>query len=586
MSAAHSSSRTPGPPLSPLDALAGKRVMLLGTTGFLAKVMLSMLVERFGPAKIICMIRGTRSMSPRDRLFQEVLASEMMEPLRERFGAAFEAVVDAQVEALPGDLGKPDLGLDAETLAGLRGQVDVIINSAGLVNFNPQLEQAIVANAIGAREVARLARDLGAKLVHVSTCYVAGAKSGRIREDDPISGYFPKQDEMPGIEFDWQRELSDVTRIIQQVKDRTDDAALEASFRTEALARLKAEGREPHERTVRAAVANQRRRWVTEEQIRLGLERARHWGWTNIYTYSKALGEQALAATEGLEWCIVRPAIVESALEYPFPGWNEGMNTSAPLAYLGLHGQVDFPGDNDLILDVVPVDFVASTTLAAAAALLEGETSRVYQVAAGDVNPCTMARTITLVGLYKRRKTKAKLERGEINRTRAEFDLRREPQAISRATFERVSTPLVAKWVRRARGVLDEMAPERYGPLGAAVSRARQKVKEVEDDLDRVLDAFDLFMPFIWENRYVFTTKNARGLFDRMSEADRALLPYDTEGLDWRRYWLDVHMPGLERWVFPKLDLDGPKRIAIPRDYRDLAELFDVRTREHGRHIA
>ncbi|MEO1233813.1 MAG: SDR family oxidoreductase, partial [Myxococcota bacterium] len=186
MSAAHSSSRTPGPPLSPLDALAGKRVMLLGTTGFLAKVMLSMLVERFGPAKIICMIRGTRSMSPRDRLFQEVLASEMMEPLRERFGAAFEAVVDAQVEALPGDLGKPDLGLDAETLAGLRGQVDVIINSAGLVNFNPQLEQAIVANAIGAREVARLARDLGAKLVHVSTCYVAGAKSGRIREDDPI----------------------------------------------------------------------------------------------------------------------------------------------------------------------------------------------------------------------------------------------------------------------------------------------------------------------------------------------------------------------------------------------------------------
>ncbi|MEO1233839.1 MAG: AMP-binding protein [Myxococcota bacterium] len=399
-------------------------------------------------------------------------------------------------------------------------------------------------------------------------------------------GYLPKQDEMPGIEFDWQRELSDVTRIIQQVKDRTDDAALEASFRTEALARLKAEGREPHERTVRAAVANQRRRWVTEEQIRLGLERARHWGWTNIYTYSKALGEQALAATEGLEWCIVRPAIVESALEYPFPGWNEGMNTSAPLAYLGLHGQVDFPGDNDLILDVVPVDFVASTTLAAAAALLEGETSRVYQVAAGDVNPCTMARTITLVGLYKRRKTKAKLERGEINRTRAEFDLRREPQAISRATFERVSTPLVAKWVRRARGVLDEMAPERYGPLGAAVSRARQKVKEVEDDLDRVLDAFDLFMPFIWENRYVFTTKNARGLFDRMSEADRALLPYDTEGLDWRRYWLDVHMPGLERWVFPKLDLDGPKRIAIPRDYRDLAELFDVRTREHGRHIA
>jgi long-chain acyl-CoA synthetase len=91
----------------------------------------------------------------------------------------------------------------------------------------------------------------------------------------------------------------------------------------------------------------------------------------------------------------VRPAIVESALKYPFPGWNEGMNTSAPLAYLGLHGQLYFPGSNDLILDVVPVDYVASCIIAATAALLAGETSKVYQVAAGDVNPCTMARTVT-----------------------------------------------------------------------------------------------------------------------------------------------------------------------------------------------
>lgn len=572
--------------LSPVDALAGRRVLLLGTTGFLAKVMLSMLLERFGPARIYCMIRGTRSKSPRDRLFDEVLSSEMMAPLRERFGRAFEAVVDAQLEALPGDLSKANLGLSAEDLGRLTGQVDVVINSAGLVNFNPSLEQAIDANAVGALTVAELARDLGAKLVHVSTCYVAGARSGRIREDDSILGFFPKQEEMPGIEFDWRRELKDVLRIIEQVKVRTDDGALEASFRTEALRRLRAEGREPHERTLRAAIANQRRRWVTEEQIRQGLERARSWGWTNIYTYSKALGEQAVAATDGLEWAIVRPAIVESAIEYPFPGWNEGMNTSAPLAYLGLNGQIGFPGDNELILDVVPVDYVSSTTIAAAAALIQGEKQKVYQVAAGDVNPCTMARTVNLVGLYKRRKTKQKLERGELPRWRAELELRREPIAISKKTYERFSAPTFARWVRRARGVLDELAPERYGALASAVTRARDKVKEVEDELEKVIDAFDLFMPFIWENRYVFVTRNTRGLFARMSEEDRALLPHDVARWDWRHYWLDVHLPGLEKWVFPKLDVEGPKRVPVPRDYRDLAELFDVRTRELGRHVA
>ncbi|MBX2810365.1 MAG: AMP-binding protein [Myxococcales bacterium] len=571
---------------SPLTTLAGRRIMLLGSTGFLAKVMLSMLLERFGPERIYCVIRGTRSKSPRDRLFAEVLSSEMMSPLRERFGATFEAVVNKQVEPLGGDLSQPNMGLDETTLHQLRGKVDVIINSAGLVNFNPQLEQAIISNTLGALTVAELARELGAKLVHVSTCYVAGARSGRIREDTPVVGYFPLQAEMPGVQFDWRRELNDVHRIIEQVKARTDDAALEVSHRMEALRRLKVEGREPHKRTLRAAIANQRRRWVTEEQIRLGVERAKQWGWTNIYTYSKALGEQAVASTEGLDWSIIRPAIVESALHYPFPGWNEGMNTTAPLAYLGLNGQVTFPGNNKLVLDVVPVDAVASTTLAAAAAVLAGQTDKVYQVAAGDVNPCSMARAVTLVGVYRRRKTKSEMNEGEISRWHGELKLRQEPHPISRRAYENLSTPALLHWIEKARKAVDSLEPDRYGFLSRTVVRAQKRTKEVEEQLTKVRDVFDLFMPFIWENQYIFNTSNTRSLFESMNESDRALLPYEVERTDWRHYWLDVHLPGLEKWVFPKLDIDGPKRVTIPRDYKDLAELFDVRTRENGRRIA
>ena len=170
----------------------------------------------------------------------------------------------------------------------------------------------------------------------------------RQREDTPIVGYFPRSDEFDGVQFDWKRELKDLERTIAQIKERTTDAALAAQFRKEALERLKQEGRDAHERTVRAAITNQRRRWSAEEQIRAGLERADHWGWPNIYTFTKALGEQAVASQEGLDWAIVRPAIVESSLSYPFPGWNEGMNTTAPLAYLGLHGHFIYPGTNDL----------------------------------------------------------------------------------------------------------------------------------------------------------------------------------------------------------------------------------------------
>src|SRR5262249_44683258 len=73
---------------------------------------------------------------------------------------------------------------------------------------------------------------------------------------------------------------------------------------------------------------------------------------------------------------------------------------------------------------------------------------------------------------------------------------------------------------------------------------------------------------------------------ERMSEADRSLLPFDPEGIDWHAYWLEVHLPGLEKWVFPSLDQTGPKRVPIPRNYRDLVELFESRTEEHGRRVA
>lgn len=575
-------------PLSPLEHLAGRHILLTGTTGFLAKLLLAMLLERFAIGKVYCLIRGTRSKTAEDRLKNEVLTSDVFQQLAHRFGkAAFEALLMDRVEAVAGDISEPNLGLDDATKQKLQAEVDLVINSAGLVNFNPPLDQALDVNTIGAEEIARFAAGCKkARLVHISTCFVAGERSGRIREDTPIPGYCPKQADYPGVEFDWKREVKDLKRIIETIKTRTDDAAMEASFKKEALDRLKEDGREAHERTVRAAVTNQRRRWQAEEQIRAGIERAKHWGWPNIYTFTKALGEQAIAAQEGLDWAIVRPAIVESTLAYPFPGWNQGMNTSAPLAYMGIHGQVFYPGENDLILDIIPVDYVASAILAAAAALVAGEKNKVYQVATGDVNPCSMARVVTLVGLYKRRHFKKEEEAGNLPRWKAELAQRTATLPVNRQLYERFSAPTWKKLVGKAKSVLDDMEPERYGPFGGMVSQARKVAKTAETELGKVVDVFDLFMPFIWENKYVFRTNQTRALFERMNEADRALLPYRPEAIDWRHYWLEVHLPGLEKWVFPDLEPAGPKRVAVTRDYRDLVEMFNSRTLEHGRRTA
>ena len=74
-----------------------------------------------------------------------------------------------------------------------------------------------------------------------------------------------------------------------------------------------------------------------------GMERAAKWGWPNIYTYTKSMGDQLVARETGIVRAIVRPAIVESAVAYPFRGWNEGFTTSAPLVYLALKGQNVLP---------------------------------------------------------------------------------------------------------------------------------------------------------------------------------------------------------------------------------------------------
>ncbi len=67
---------------------------------------------------------------------------------------------------------------------------------------------------------------------------------------------------------------------------------------------------------------------------------------------------------------MVRPAVIESALADPFPGWNQGVNTSAPLTYLSGRGYRFYPASADLVLDIIPVDLAAHAMIPILAALL------------------------------------------------------------------------------------------------------------------------------------------------------------------------------------------------------------------------
>jgi long-chain acyl-CoA synthetase len=221
----------PSPPGSPLDvreALAGRRILFIGATGFVGKVALSLLLDRYPVIdKLFVLTRAGAGSSSEERFFDKIAASPVFDPMRARFGgeAAFLDFMRARCVPLAGDVSRPNLNFSAEDLDRL-GALDVIVNCAGLVTFNPTLESAIRINVLGPLHTVELARRTGARVVHVSTCFVAGNRDGEVWEDDGVVGYFPRRPMDGGVvppdgalrdaDFSVRAELADCQRIIEQ----------------------------------------------------------------------------------------------------------------------------------------------------------------------------------------------------------------------------------------------------------------------------------------------------------------------------------------------------------------------------------
>ncbi|HEX8539618.1 MAG TPA: SDR family oxidoreductase, partial [Cystobacter sp.] len=302
------------PELNVTEVFTGKRLLFSGSTGFVGKVTLSMLLSRYGEQldKLYVLVRKGSAPSAERRFFDKVATSEPFQPLRDAHGdeGALE-FLRRKVQVLDGDITDPLMGLTPEQADALVGQVHAIINCAGLVSFNPSLEVGLNVNTHGVKNTVELALKWKVPLVHMSTAFVAGNRNGLVFEDEDVVGYFPRQDELDGRDFSLEQELADADKVVARLREQADDKTLTSLFRKKALERLEQEGRDASdEKTLRLAVGRERKLWLSGELVRAGMDRARHWGWPNTYTYTKSLGEQVMASTPGLRYAIVRPSIV------------------------------------------------------------------------------------------------------------------------------------------------------------------------------------------------------------------------------------------------------------------------------------
>ena len=574
--------------LSPTEIFKGKNVFFIGGTGFVGKVTLSMLLHNFPDVgKVYATVRARDENESNTRFWTSIVTAEPFAPLREKYGDGFEDFIRAKVVPVNGDVGNEFLGLDEDEARRIMQDTDIIINGAGNVTFNPPLESALRTNVVGSNNIIQMARMMKKpRLVHVSTCFVAGKRSGAIWENEPVAGYFPRKDELVGTKFDVNREVEDCARLSEQARQEADDAVQIAKFREAARKRFIEEGRDPDDESeLKSAIFRERKMWVRERTTELGAARAEYWGWTNIYTYSKSLAEQIIAQQDDLVKVLVRPSIVESAQSYPFPGWNEGFTTTAPLILIALRGQPIIPVNEKLVLDIIPVDMVAGVIIAAAMnALVDDNPPLVFQASSGDSNPNDMKRIVGILGLYKRNYFKEKESGNKLMNRLAGMV---EATPVKQRTYELTSAPMLNSLVKGVDKVLDKASPRwGGGRIGNIVSDLQKSVSDLERTTRETMDAFSMFKPFMIDNEYLYRSDNVRALISVIKEKEKHLLPWYPEKLDWYDYWLNVHFPGIRKWVLPTLEEELKIQEKRSYTYRDLLDLFDTSTKRFATRTA
>lgn len=496
--------------ISAIEALSNKTILLLGGTGFVGKIFLAMIIDRFPELKhIVVQVRKKKNVTSEQRFYSEVLTSPPLRAAVERAGGVL--VLRQKVKVVEGDLDQPLCGISSDILQQLQGTVDVVVNLAGVVDFDPPVNESVEPNVYGTKHLIELVKLLNAKLVHVSTAYVAGKKNGRISENTPIVGYFPLRDaNTPPDAFSVEAELGWYNQFVEQTR------ATKASNPRPVRERLR-EG---------------------------GMERAEHWGWTNTYTYTKSMGEQLIAATPDLTYAIIRPAIVESSLRFPFPGWNEGFTTSAPLVLMGGEGVKGWPVRKDGPLEIIPVDLVASGILIVTAAILCGKAKPVYHLASADQNPIMLPRLVAFLGMNSRYKHKHKKSGSKLANAWKAYV---ETQVITVESLQ-------ARRARLHRGLDVMHAALTLGKTLLGAARLNPYLKSLRDTRRQIRQqevTLDKFLPFMFHNSFIFETRNIRETAGMLTNEDLKRVQWDPETIDWADYWVNIHTKGIEKWIRP-----------------------------------
>ncbi|KAI3973616.1 hypothetical protein MKW92_053358 [Papaver armeniacum] len=295
---------------------------------------------------LFLLLRAPSPRSAAERLHTEVTGKEVFRVLKTKHGAEFNSFISQKVTPIAGDMTLGNFGLseDSDLLKKLFKEVDVVANFAASTKFSERYDVALKVNTLGAKNVLDFSKKCAklVMLIHVSTAYVCGEKSGVISENPLKMG----------------ETLNQTSEIL--------DIEAEMKLMQNCLKGVQAE-----------QVSKTEEKEVMEN---LGIQRARAFGWPNTYVFTKAMGEMLIGKYGGnVPIVIIRPTIITSTYKEPFPGWSEGVRTIDSFIVALAKGKLPcVPGD--MVVNAVIVAMVAHTNQ-------QSSNPFIYQVCSSESDP-------------------------------------------------------------------------------------------------------------------------------------------------------------------------------------------------------
>lgn len=496
------------------DLLDGQKIVMTGVTGFIGEQILWKILTELPTTRAVVLVRPKGSITAEQRV-----VSLLKKPIFKELAAAAggpQQLLDQRVDVLAGDLPNvPDLPRD----------LDVVIHCAGDVSFDPPIDAAFKTNVLGTQalmaKMLEACSDESGKLVriphyvHISTAYTAGRRRGAIPETAHEH------------DVDYRVETQHALAMAELVETQSRTA--------EQLAALRKLAERDHRQagflTTAEDTERRRQEWVKAKLVEAGTERARSLGWTDVYTFAKAMGERVVADLgKDIQVSVVRPAIVESSLVHPYPGWIEGFKMADPIILAYGKGQLrEFPASPDAALDIVPCDHVVNAIIAVCATEPTVGQPEYYHVSTGARNPMTFREIYEYLREY--------FEKHPYSRS--------DGTVAPLATWKFPGEQPVLRFLQvaeKAHQVGERLVS--YAPRGQRTREAAIQLDRQGKNLSFLRRYLNLYGEYL-QSQVHFVDDCTMALNNSLHPDDVASFAFDTSAVDWRTYMQEIHAPAI-----------------------------------------